>query len=199
VDSAVSAWERAQAKQHTNGVFWMTGLPGSGKSTVARAAETLLFRRGIDVVVLDGDSLRARLSTDLGFSPEDRAENVRRAAVVARLMADAGQVVLVALISPRAADRQIARDAVGEGFHEVYVEASREVCEARDPKGLYAAARAGRLSGFTGIDAPYDVPAAPNLVIPTADSSVAVAAERLATYVGGLVALPGLAARTGAD
>jgi bifunctional enzyme CysN/CysC len=199
VDSAVSAWERAQAKQHTNGVFWMTGLPGSGKSTVARAAETLLFRRGIDVVVLDGDSLRARLSTDLGFSPEDRAENVRRAAVVARLMADAGQVVLVALISPRAADRQIARDAVGEGFHEVYVEASREVCEARDPKGLYAAARAGRLSGFTGIDAPYDVPAAPDLVIPTADSSVAVAAERLATYVGGLVALPGLAARTGAD
>jgi bifunctional enzyme CysN/CysC len=105
----------------------------------------------------------------------------------------------VALISPRAADRQLARDIVGERFHEVYVEASREVCEARDPKGLYAAARAGRLSGFTGIDAPYEAPTTPDLVIGTADSSVADAAERLATYVGSLVALPGLAARGGAD
>lgn len=195
IDSVVSAWERSQAKRHTSGVFWMTGLPGSGKSTLARAAEALLFRRGIDVVVLDGDTLRARLSADLGFSPEDRAENVRRAAVVARLMADAGQVVLVALISPRAADRQIARTAVGDGFREIYVEADRATCEARDPKGLYAAARAGRLSNFTGVDAPYDVPSAADLVISTATTTVGAAAERLATYVAGEVALPGLTTR----
>ena len=200
VDSAVSAWERAQAKRHRSGVFWMTGLPGSGKSTVARAAEALLFRRGIDVTVLDGDTLRARLSSDLGFSPEDRRENIRRAAVVARLLADSGQVVLVALISPRADDRAMARQAVAEGFREVYVEADRAVCETRDPKGLYAAARAGRLSGFTGVDAPYEPPQAPDLVISTAAATVGSSAERLAAFVTEAVALPGLVPRAvGAD
>ncbi|MGI4943184.1 MAG: adenylyl-sulfate kinase [Janthinobacterium lividum] len=197
VDSAVSAWDRAQAKRHRSGVFWMTGLPGSGKSTVARAAEALLFRRGIDVTVLDGDTLRARLSSDLGFSPEDRRENIRRAAVVARLLADSGQVVLVALISPRADDRAMARQAVQEGFREIYVEADRAVCEARDPKGLYAAARAGRLSGFTGVDAPYEPPVAPDLVIGTATASVGSSAERLAAFVTEAVALPGLVPRIG--
>ena len=199
VDSAVSAWDRAQAKRHRSGVFWMTGLPGSGKSTVARAAEALLFRRGIDVTVLDGDTLRARLSSDLGFSPEDRRENIRRAAVVARLLADSGQVVLVALISPGADDRAMARQAVQEGFREIYVEADRAVCEARDPKGLYAAARAGRLSGFTGVDAPYEPPVAPDLVIGTATASVGSSAERLAAFVTEAVALPGLMPRTGGD
>ncbi len=200
VDSAVSAWERAQAKRHRSGVFWMTGLPGSGKSTVARTAEALLFRRGIDVSVLDGDTLRARLSSDLGFSPDDRRENIRRAAVVARLLADSGQVVLVALISPRADDRAMARQVVAEGFHEVYVEADRAVCEARDPKGLYAAARAGRLSGFTGVDAPYEPPHAPDLVISTAAATVGSSAERLAAFVADFAALPGLVPRAnGAD
>lgn len=197
VDSAVSAWDRAQAKRHRSGVFWMTGLPGSGKSTVARAAEALLFQRGVDVTVLDGDTLRARLSSDLGFSPEDRRENIRRAAVVTRLMADAGQVVLVALISPRAEDRALARQTVAEGFREVYVDADRAVCEARDPKGLYAAARAGRLSGFTGVDAPYEPPATPDLVISTAAATVGSSAERLAAFVADAVALPGLVPRAG--
>ena len=195
VDSVVTSWERAQAKRHTGGVFWITGLPGSGKSTVARAAEALLFTRGIDAVVLDGDTLRARLSPDLGFSPEDRAENVRRAAVVARLMADAGQVVLAALISPRAADRASAREVVGEGFHELYIQADLAVCEARDPKGLFNAARAGRLSSFTGVGAPYEPPAAPDLVIDTAERSAVECAERLADYVTNVVALPGLTPR----
>ena len=191
VDSAVSAWERAQAKGHAGGVFWLTGLPGSGKSTVSRATEALLFRRGIDAVVLDGDTLRSRLSSDLGFSPEDRHENVRRAAVVARIMADAGHVVIVALISPRAEDRALARQTVGEGFQEVFIQADRSVCEARDPKGLYAAARAGRLSNFTGVDAPYDVPLLPDLILDTANTSVAVAAEQLASHIQGVADLSG--------
>ena len=197
VDSAVTLLERAQAKRHTGGVFWLTGLPGAGKSTVARAAEALLFRRGVDAVVLDGDTLRARLCSDLGFSPEDRRENVRRAAVVARLMADAGQVVLVALISPKAEDRVMARQLGGEEFREVFVAADPAVCEARDPKGLYAAARAGRLPGFTGVGAPYDVPEVPDLVVATDGATVGSSAERLAAYVVGIVGLPGLAARAG--
>jgi bifunctional enzyme CysN/CysC len=195
VDSAVTAHQRAQARRHRPGVFWMTGLPGAGKSTLARAAETLLFRRGLDVVVLDGDTLRARLSSDLGFSPADRTENVRRAAVVARLMADAGLVVLVALISPLTEDRALARAVVGEDFHEVFVDAGRDVCEARDPKGLYAAARAGRLSGFTGVDAPYDRPTAPDLVVRTDAVPVGPASEQLAAFVMGVAALPGLEPR----
>ncbi len=197
VDSAVSLWERAQAKGHGNGVFWLTGLPGSGKSTLARAAEALLFRRGIDVTVLDGDTLRARLSADLGFSDADRRENVRRAAVVARMLADAGVVVLVALISPNAEDRALARSAVGDGFHEIFIRADRQTCEGRDPKGLYAAARAGRLPGFTGVDAPYDVPEAPDLLVDTTDAPVAIGAERLAAYVEGHIAVAG--SRAGAN
>ncbi len=189
-DSTVSAWERRQAKGHGSGVFWMTGLPGSGKSTLARAVEAKLFRGGVDVAVLDGDTLRARLSSDLGFSPEDRTENVRRAAVVARIMADAGVVVLVALISPREADRALARQVVGEGFQEVYIAAENAVCEARDPKGLYAAARAGKLPGFTGVDAPYEVPAHPGLTIDTSAETVSVSADRLVTFIRTIVGAP---------
>lgn len=196
VDSVVTGWARAQAKRHTGGVFWMTGLPGSGKSTLARAGETLLFARGIDATVLDGDTLRSRLSPDLGFSPEDRAENIRRAAVVARLMADAGLVVLAALISPRAADRAAAREIVGDGFHEIYVKADLAVCEARDPKGLYAAARAGRLSSFTGVGAPYEPPTEADLVLETAEHSAADCARRLAQFIGTVVSHPGLVGRS---
>lgn len=196
IDSAVSAWERAQSKGHTSGVFWMTGLPGAGKSTLARAAEALLFRRGVDVAVVDGDTLRARLSADLGFSEADRRENVRRAAAVARVMAEAGMVVIVALISPRAGDRTLARQTAGGLFQEIHVHADRATCEARDPKGLYAAARAGKLAGFTGIDAPYDVPEAPDLVLDTTAAPVAAAADRLAAYIEGIVALPASAARS---
>ncbi|MBC7798985.1 MAG: adenylyl-sulfate kinase, partial [Gemmatimonadaceae bacterium] len=125
----------------------------------------------------------------------DRRENVRRAAVVARLLADAGQVVLVALISPQAADRALARQVVGDGFREVFVQADLATCEARDPKGLYAAARAGHLQGFTGVDAPYDVPDAPDLRVPTGAVPVGASAKVLADFVVAAVALPGLAPR----
>lgn len=183
MDSGVSAWERARRRGHTGGVFWLTGLSGAGKSTVARAAESLLFERGIDVSVLDGDALRARLSSDLGFSDADRAEAVRRAAAVARLMGEAGMVVLVALISPRHSDRALAREVVGEMFHEVYVAADLATCEARDPKGLYEAARAGRIANFTGVDAPYEVPRDADITIDTTSLPVARSAELLAAHV----------------
>ena len=184
VDSAVTPLERARARGHGGGVFWMTGLPGSGKSTVARAAERLLFSRGSDVVVLDGDTLRSRLNSDLGFSDADRTENIRRTASVARLMADAGLVVLVALITPLTAQRALAAGLVGdELFHEIFVAADAAVCEERDPKGHYAAARAGKLPGFTGIDGNYEAPATPALVIDTASRPVAACAETLALFV----------------
>lgn len=194
-DSTVSLWDRAQARGHRGGVFWMTGLPGAGKSTIARAAESRLFAQGIDVSVLDGDTLRAGLCADLGFSEADRTENVRRAAAVARILAETGQVVLVALISPRTADRDLARQVVGEGFQEIFVDADQAVCESRDPKGLYAAARAGRITGFTGIDAPYDVPENPDLRLATGQGSVAETADRLAAHVAGTVLLGDAARR----
>ena len=188
VDSAVTRLHRARARGHDGGVFWMTGLPGSGKSTVARAAESLLFSRGSDVVVLDGDTLRSRLNSDLGFSDADRAENIRRTAAVARLLADAGLVVLVALISPLASQRASARAIVGEGFHEVFIAADLGVCEARDPKGHYAAARAGTLPSFTGVDGDYEVPTAPAFVVDTVTRPLAACAEALTLFVESVTA-----------
>ena len=158
---------------------WLTGLSGSGKSTVAGAVADLLAGRGTLTYTLDGDNLRHGLNGDLGFSAEDRSENVRRVAEVARLFADAGVVVLVPVISPYRAGREHARrlhEAAGLTFLEVFVDAPIEVCEARDPKGLYAKARAGELTGFTGIDDPYEAPTAPELVISTATAPIAEAA-----------------------
>ncbi|WP_075632667.1 adenylyl-sulfate kinase [Novacetimonas hansenii] len=187
--STVSTWDRAQAKGHRGGVFWMTGLPGAGKSTIARAAEMQLFSRGVDVSVLDGDTLRAGLCSDLGFSEADRRENVRRAAAVARILADSGQVVLVALISPTLADRECARQIVGDGFHEVFIDTPRETCETRDPKGLYAAARAGKITGFTGIDAPYEAPDKPALRLVTEKRDPSESARDLVTFITQTTAL----------
>lgn len=181
--STVTVQDRERAKGHKGSVFWLTGLSGSGKSTLARAAETRLFADGVDVTVLDGDTLRAGLCKDLGFSEEDRTENVRRAAEVARLLRDAGQVVIVALISPLRSDRDLARQIIGDGFEEVFVDADLGTCEQRDPKGLYAAARAGKISGFTGIDAPYEAPAAPALRLVTGKDSVEAATKTLVTFV----------------
>ena len=144
---------------------WLTGLPASGKSTLAHALEDRLVRSGRPAYVLDGDNLRHGLNGDLGFSEADRAENVRRTAHVARLMADAGMVAIVSLVSPFAAERDRARELhEGLPFFEVWVDTPVEVCEQRDPKGLYARARAGEISGMTGVDAPYEPPAAPELV-----------------------------------
>lgn len=165
---AVTRAERAAVTGGTGAVVWFTGLSGSGKSTVAVEVERALVDAGRAAYLLDGDNLRHGLNGDLGFSAPDRTENVRRVGEVARLFADAGVVALVPLISPYRADRDRARaahEAADLPFHEVYVNTPLEVCEARDPKGLYAKARAGEIRGFTGIDDPYEAPVAADLVL----------------------------------
>lgn len=161
-------------------VLWLTGLSGAGKSTIAQAVCQRLKAQGQRAVVLDGDELRRGLTRDLGFSDADRAESVRRAAEVARLMVDAEMQVIVALISPFRADRAKARDLFEAGrFIEVFVDTPLHVAEARDPKGLYKRARQGLLPGFTGISSPYEPPLAPEVVVPTDTMSIDVAVELL--------------------
>jgi adenylyl-sulfate kinase len=161
-------------------VLWLTGLSGAGKTTLSEALAGALRARGEAVAVLDGDALRRGLCSDLGFSPEARVENIRRAAEVARLMADAGLRVIVALISPYRQERQLARERFRAGeFAEVHVDAPLSVAEARDPKGLYARARRGEIPQFTGIDAPYEAPERPELRIDTSACSVDEAVVRL--------------------
>src|SRR4051794_9075418 len=160
--------QRWRALGGPGATIWLTGLPSSGKSTVAAGVEARLLAEGRAAYVLDGDNLRHGLNGDLGFTPEDRAENVRRTAEVAALLADAGVVALVSLVSPFAADRAAARavhERVGLRFLEVWVSTPLEECERRDPKGLYARARAGELPNFTGIGQPYEEPEAPDLEI----------------------------------
>ena len=161
-------------------VLWLTGLSGAGKSTIAEETYRRLLAQGRRAVVLDGDDLRRGLNCDLGFSAADRAENLRRTAEVARLMAAAGLHVIVALISPFQADRAKARALFEPGrFIEVFVDTALSVAEARDPKGLYKRARQGLLPGFTGIDAPYEVPLSPDVIIRTASTTAAQAADTL--------------------
>src|SRR3954449_11223958 len=153
---------------HGGATIWMTGLPGSGKSTIASGVEASLLAAGRSAYILDGDNLRHGLNGDLGFSAADRAENVRRTAEVSALLADAGVVVLVALVSPYRADRDAARAVHAERglpFFEVHVATPLEECERRDPKGLYARARAGEISGLTGVDDPYEPPVASEVVV----------------------------------
>ena len=160
-DSEITKEQRWVRNGHKGCVVWLTGLSGSGKSTLSRALEQVLFARGMHVFVLDGDNLRHSLNSDLGFSHEDRTENIRRAAEVGGLLAAAGNVAIIALISPYRHDRRRAREiagAAGCAFVEVYVDAPLEVCEKRDPKDLYRRARAGEIRDFTGIDAPYETP-----------------------------------------
>ncbi len=161
---------------------WLTGLSGSGKSTVAMAAERALVAAGRPAYVLDGDNLRHGLNGDLGFSAADRAENVRRVGHVASLLADAGVVALVPLVSPYRADRDRVRALHAEArlpFVEVFVDTPIELCEQRDPKGLYKKARAGELTGFTGIDDPYEAPRSPELVLRPEDGDPEAMAQRL--------------------
>jgi adenylylsulfate kinase len=149
-------------------IAWLTGLSGAGKSTLAAEADRMLVAAGRHSAVLDGDNLRHGLNADLAFSPTDRSENVRRTAEVARLMAESGTVVIVSLIAPYRADRALARRIAGDiPFLEVFVDTPLGLCEARDPKGLYRLARAGRIQGFTGVSAPYEVPERPDLTIAT--------------------------------
>ena len=185
-EGKITARERAILTGHRGAVIWLTGLSGAGKSTIAQALERDLFRRGVHTYVLDGDNIRHGLNSNLGFSPEDRVENIRRVSEVARLMADAGTVVITAFISPYRMDRSRAREIALEGsseFIEVFVDAPLEVCEARDPKNLYKKARAGQIREFTGIDAPYEAPEDPEIVVRTdeqnVDESVATILEQL--------------------
>lgn len=179
VDSAVGIVERMSVTGHRGAVVWLTGLPSSGKSTIGRALERLLFDGGSHVMLLDGDTLRTGLNGDLGFSDTDRAENVRRTAEVASFLARQGQIAIVALVSPLAADRARARGIGGASFFEVHVHASVDVCASRDPKGLYARAKAGEIKGFTGVSAPYERPEQPDVIVETDRLSLAESVNRI--------------------
>jgi adenylylsulfate kinase len=164
---------------HRSVVVWFTGLSGSGKSTIAHEVESQLFERGCRTYVLDGDNIRHGLNKNLGFSPEDRGENIRRVAEVANLFVQAGVIALTAFISPYRADRDNARKIAGGDFVEVYVKCDIDVCEARDTKGLYKKARAGEVKEFTGISAPYEEPLHPELVLDTAKETLAESAAKV--------------------
>ncbi|MCE9611066.1 MAG: adenylyl-sulfate kinase [Chthoniobacter sp.] len=171
----VTTTQRWALAGHQGCVVWFTGLSGSGKSTISREVERELFERGLHAFLLDGDNLRRALNADLGFSPEDRAENIRRTAEVARLLAMSGQVTITAFISPYREDREKARAiaaASGCEFFEVFIDAPLAVCEQRDPKQLYRRARAGEIQQFTGIDAPYEAPETPDVHVRTAEFEV---------------------------
>lgn len=189
-EGGVTSAHRSMRNGHKGVVVWLTGLSGAGKSTIAQALERELFNRGMHTYVLDGDNIRHGLNSNLAFSPEDRVENIRRVAEVARLLADSGAVVMTAFISPYRADRRRAREVALEGgldFIEIYVNAPIEICEQRDPKLLYKKARAGQIKDFTGIDAPYEHPVDPEIVVhtdkQTLNESVAAVLEKLLPLV----------------
>ncbi len=184
-----SALDRS-ARPSVGVTVWFTGLSGSGKSTVAVEVERLLVSSGRPAYLLDGDNLRQGLNGDLGFSADDRTENVRRVGEVARLFADAGVVALVPVISPYVADRDRVREIhamAGVPFAEIFVDTPIEVCEQRDPKGLYAKARAGEITGFTGIDDPYEAPPAPELRLTPEDGDPTVQAAKVLALLDRLV------------
>src|SRR5262245_61066879 len=183
VEHRISTEDRESRNRHKGGVLWFTGLSGSGKSTLAIALEEALFRQGYQVFVLDGDNVRAGLTSDLGFSHEDRTENIRRVGEVAALFAQAGVICISAFISPYRDDRALARRAAGEKFFEIFVSANLETCERRDPKGLYKRARAGEIADFTGITAPYETPTHPEFVVDTNLQSVGESIDSLLEFV----------------
>jgi bifunctional enzyme CysN/CysC len=189
VDHLMSGDARAQTKGHYGGIFWFTGLSGAGKSTLAMAVEKALFEKGYHTYVLDGDNVRYGLNADLGFSPDDRAENIRRVGEVSALMVDAGLIVITAFISPYRADRAKARKAAPSKFHEIYVSADLATCETRDPKGLYKKARAGDIKEFTGIDSPYEAPENPEMVVDTQNSKVQECVNQILRYIEAQVTL----------
>lgn len=175
--------DRERINGHRGAVIWYTGLSASGKSTLAHAVENALFERGCRTYVLDGDNIRHGLNKDLGFSPEDREENIRRIGEVAHLFADAGVIAMTAFISPYRADRDKARQIAGDSFIEIYVKCDLDVCEERDPKGLYKKARAGQIPEFTGISAPYEEPDRPELVVDTSHETLEESAARVLAYL----------------
>ena len=180
----VSREQRAGLKKQKPCLLWFTGLSGSGKSTIANALDSALYARGYHTFLLDGDNIRQGLNRDLGFSDEDRVENIRRIGEVSKLFVDAGLIVLSAFISPFASDRSLVRSLFPPGeFVEVFMNAPLPVCEARDPKGLYGKARAGTLRNFTGIDSPYEYPANPDFTLDTSVLTVETCVDILLTYL----------------
>ena len=171
--STVSREMREAKNGHKSMVLWFTGLSGAGKSTLAHRVEQLLFERTCDTYVFDGDNVRHGLCSDLGFSPEDRQENIRRISEMCKLVVDAGVIALTAFISPYQKDRDLARNLFKSGdFIEVFCNAEIEICEDRDVKGLYSRARAGKINDFTGVSSPYEIPTDPEITVPTGTASL---------------------------
>ena len=180
----VTRVDRERQNGHRACVIWFTGLSGAGKSTLAHALEAALFSRGMRTYVFDGDNVRHGLCGDLGFSPSDRRENLRRIGEMAKLFADAGVVGLAAFISPLREDRELVRRIVGsDNFVEVFVSCPLDVCETRDVKGMYRRARAGEIAEFTGISAPYEAPESPDLVLETGRESIGDSVERMLSLI----------------
>jgi len=176
--------DRRRLKGHKSVILWFTGLSGSGKSTIAHALEEELYKRGIHTYILDGDNVRSGLNSDLGFSEEDRKENIRRIGEVAKLFIDAGVLTMVAAISPYKRDRDFVRNLVEPGeFVEIYVKCPLKVCEARDPKGLYKKARQGIIKNFTGIDDPYEEPENPEIVVETDKETIEEAVAKIIRFL----------------
>jgi adenylyl-sulfate kinase len=189
VPHSLTASDRKAHYGHSGAVLWLTGLSASGKSSLSMALEFALTERGYSCYVLDGDNVRRGLNANLGFSAQDRTENIRRVGEAAGLFADAGLICITAFISPYREDRARARDSIGQRFHEVHVAADLATCEARDPKGLYKKAHAGELLEFTGVSAPYEAPEHPELILDTGNESITVSLEKLVNYVTGHVPL----------
>jgi adenylylsulfate kinase len=180
----VTKKDRWLRNSHKSALVWLTGLSASGKSTIANALEQALFVRQINTFVLDGDNVRHGLNKDLGFSPEDRRENLRRVGEVSRLLVDAGILTIAAFISPYGEERRRIRNLFGaEEFVETFVKCSVEVCERRDPKGLYQKARRGEITEFTGVSAPYEEPAQAEVVLPTAELTIEESVGRIIAYL----------------
>ncbi len=183
-DSEVTKAQRQERNGHKSVVIWFTGLSGSGKSTISVALEKALFEQNITSYRLDGDNIRHGLNQNLGFSPEDRKENIRRIGEVGKLMVDAGVVTMTAFISPYEEDRNTVREILEDGeFIEVFTKYSLDECESRDPKGLYKKARSGEIKEFTGINAPYEEPSNPEIVIDTENESVEESVEKIVAYL----------------
>lgn len=183
VSHALTALDRKAHFGHSGAVLWLTGLSASGKSSLSMALEYALTGMGYSCYVLDGDNVRRGLNANLGFSAEDRTENIRRVGEAAALFADAGLICITAFISPYRADRERARQAIGQAFHEIHIAADLSTCEARDPKGLYKKARDGSLLEFTGVSAPYEAPEHADLVLETGRELIEVSLRRLVDYV----------------
>jgi adenylylsulfate kinase len=181
---SISKQDRSTQKAQKPITLWLTGLSGAGKSTIANALETELFRRGKHTYLLDGDNVRTRLCSDLGFSDEDRQENIRRISEVSRLFMDAGLIVITAFISPSLRDRAMAKEIIGVGsFVEIFIDTPLEECERRDPKGLYGKARQGLIKSFTGIDSAYEAPLNPHIRINTLTETLPESVARILAYL----------------